>query len=96
MHVSQIENDVGFLIRESCETLQKFAAKPKSYKVETIVQCVDLVSSLIKRVESIAPENGSEARSAAIQPFWKVSLLRRILEEKRQPCQNCGGWTDKE
>ncbi|MDO6591839.1 hypothetical protein DS901_06465 [Loktanella sp. D2R18] len=91
--MSQIDSDVGFLIQESCETLQRFSENPKDYKIETIVQCVDLVSSLIKRVEGISLESEGVARSA-IQPMSKVRLLTKIIDEARPPCFTCGNWRD--
>lgn len=90
--MSQIESDISFLIQESCETLQRFSQHPKDYKIETIVQCVDLVSSLIKRVEGISSEVENKARSA-IQPMSKVRLLKQVIRENREPCPTCGNWS---
>lgn len=90
--------DASFLISESVETLQKFIENPKGFKVETLIATVELISGLVKRLESIPLHENGPPRSgidlADPPPRDKIALLPAILRGEFHKCPECHGWRD--
>jgi hypothetical protein len=93
-HQARVAGDTAFLIEESCKTLRRFADDPESHKLESVIQTVELCSSLVKRLDGVsAQEVNDSARSAIpIIPMNKIALFNAIARGEHLHCTECKGW----
>ena len=75
-HRARVAGDTAFLIEESCKTLRRFSEDPESHKLESVIQTIELCSSLVKRLDGVSVHDVSESARSAIPvtPMNKIAL----------------------
>ena len=93
-HQARVAGDTAFLIEESCKTLRRFSEHPESHKLESVIQTVELCSSLVKRLEGVSVQDKSTGARSAIPiiPMDKITLFNDIVRGGFVPCPECQGW----